>query len=238
MKRKSYTVAVTGFGPYREYTYNNASLIRSGLPSIIITSSNNPQNPPIHILKYPHDINCIYSELLSLTPQLWNGQRSVYEPGSKSTKHVELDVMIHIGMHPDDSEEWFLEKRARRGKYEFAGDDGRCLSKGEAVKGGKEVLSVGFDVEGLAAKVRGKLESDEDPDTKITISNDAGLYFCELISYLSLSILSERHDFGRVIFLHVPKTRTDESVQKGIKVTKALIEACVESLPGSYGTMV
>ncbi|KAL8985102.1 MAG: hypothetical protein Q9205_001085 [Flavoplaca limonia] len=221
MKRKSYTVAVTGFGPYREYTYNNASLIRSGLPSIIITSSNNPQNPPIHILKYPHDINCIYSELLSLTPQLWNGQRSVYEPGSKSTKHVELDVMIHIGMHPDDSEEWFLEKRARRGKYEFAGDDGRCLGKGEAVKGGKEVLS-----------------QDKDPDIKITTSNDAGLYFCELISYLSLSILSERHEFGRVIFLHVPKTRTDESVQKGIKVTKALIEACVESLPGSYDTVV
>ena len=62
-------------------------------------------------------------------------------------------------MHPDDSEEWFLEKRARRGKYEFAGDDRGYLSKGEAVKGRKEVLNVGFDIEDLAAKVRGKLES-------------------------------------------------------------------------------
>ena len=65
-------------------------------------------------------------------------------------------------------------------------------------------------------------------------SNDAGLYFCELISYLSLATLHKRKEFGRVVFLHVPKLRTEDSVDKGVKVATSLISACVDSLPGDY----
>ena len=60
--------------------------------------------------------------------------------------------MIHIGMHPDD-DVWFLEKRARKGKYEYAGDDGQMLSR-DALKGFPEKLCVDFDVEDIAARVR------------------------------------------------------------------------------------
>lgn len=170
MKRKSLTVAVTGFGvrqerlyppevikvsrqtnphqPYREYDYNNSAAVRDGLPSQITRND----KPPINIIRYPHDINCIYTELLDLTPQLWNGKRSVYEPGSDSTKPLEIDLMIHIGMHPDD-DVYFLETRARRGKYEHSGDDGKFLSR-EALKGRPEILLVGFDIEDVAARVR------------------------------------------------------------------------------------
>ncbi|KAL8677682.1 MAG: hypothetical protein Q9224_007170, partial [Gallowayella concinna] len=134
--------------PYREYSYNNSSAVLAGLPDLI------PQKdkPPINILKYPHDINCIYTELLSLAPKLWNGKRSVYEPGSTSTKPLEIDLMIHIGMHPDD-DIWFFEKRARREKYTLAGDDGKLLPK-EALKGQPESLYVDFDIEDVATRVR------------------------------------------------------------------------------------
>ena len=65
-------------------------------------------------------------------------------------------------------------------------------------------------------------------------SNDAGLYFCELISYLSLDTLEQRKEFRRVVFLHVPPQKTEESIERGVKVAMALIEACVDSLPSDY----
>lgn len=149
MKKKSYTVAITGFGPYREYTYNNSSDIRNAIPPTISRKG----KPAINIIKYPHDINCTYAELLALTPELWNGKRSVYEPDSSyAEKMLKIDLMIHMGMHPDD-EDFFLEKRARRGKYELPGDDGKFLNR-DALKGLPERLDVGFDVEDIAAKVQ------------------------------------------------------------------------------------
>lgn len=155
MKKKSYTVAVTGFGVrahpslrlqveetnagqrYREYDYNNSITIRDGIPSTIVRKG----KPPINIVKYPHDINCIYFELLDLAPELWSVKRSVYEPKCKSTKMLEINLMIHTGMHPDE-DDYILEKRARREKYEHPGDDGkylksRCIERpaGEAIGG-------------------------------------------------------------------------------------------------------
>ncbi|KAL9576431.1 MAG: hypothetical protein Q9212_007103 [Teloschistes hypoglaucus] len=147
MKKKSYTVAVTGFGPFREYDYNPSNSIRDNLPHHLIRKD----KPPIHILKYPHNINCIYTEVLNLTPQLWSGTPSIYDPESMSTKPVEIDLMVHIGMHPDP-EGYFLEKRARRGKYEQPGDDGRFLAR-DALKGLPKKLLVGLDLDGIAARV-------------------------------------------------------------------------------------
>ena len=59
--------------------------------------------------------------------------------------------MLHIGMHPDD-EVYFVEKRARRGKYEHAGEDGRVLSR-DALKGLPDRLFVELDVENIVARV-------------------------------------------------------------------------------------
>ncbi|KAL8941406.1 MAG: hypothetical protein Q9216_002251 [Gyalolechia sp. 2 TL-2023] len=210
--------------PYREYSYNNSSDIRDDIPTNITRKG----KPAINILKYPRDINCIYAELLALAPELWSGKRSVYEPGSRSEKMLEIDLMIHIGMHPDD-EDFFLETRARRERYELPGDDGKYLNR-DALKGLPERLGVGFDIEHVAANVRRALPVD----TSVKTSNDAGLYFCELISYLSLSILDGKNEFGRVVFLHVPKLKTAETIERGVKVAVALITACVDSLPGDY----
>ncbi|KAL8925441.1 MAG: hypothetical protein Q9208_003533 [Pyrenodesmia sp. 3 TL-2023] len=144
-------VATDAGQPYREFNYNNSSTIRNGIPSTIARKG----KPPINIVKYPHDISCVYSELLDLAPELWSGKRSVYEPGSNSNKTLEIDLMIHIGMHPDEGD-YFLEKRAWREKYEHSGDNGKYLNR-DALKGQPEKLLVGFDVEDIAEKVRQSL---------------------------------------------------------------------------------
>ena len=122
-------------------------MVRDGLPTLLTRRN----KPPITILKYPYDIKCIYDEVLALTPELWSGKRSVYELDSSSQKTVNIDLMLHIGMHPDD-DVYFFEKRARRGKYEHAGEDGKLLSR-DALKGLPDVLFVEFDVENVVARV-------------------------------------------------------------------------------------
>ena len=126
-------------------------MVRDGIPAQI----KRKDKPLINVIKHPHDIKCIYTELLDLAPELWSGKRSVYDPSSASNKVLEIDLMIHIGMHPDD-DIYFFEKRARREKYEHPDDDGKYLSR-DALKGLPEKLLVGFDVEDIAARVRQSL---------------------------------------------------------------------------------
>lgn len=121
-------------------------MVRDGLPNQITRKD----EPPIHILKYPHDVKCIYTEVHDLVPELWSGRRSVYEVESKSNKKVSIDLMLHMGMHPDEG--YMFEKRARREKYEYPGCDGRFLGK-DALKAGKQTLFVEIDVENVVAKV-------------------------------------------------------------------------------------
>lgn len=136
---------------FARFGRNTSALVHDGLPSHIVRKN----RPPISILKYQYDINSIYSEILALGPELWNGKRAVHEPGSASEKALEIDVMVHIGMHPD-YEMYFVERRARRERYEHAGGDGRLLAK-NALKGQPEKLFVGFDVDELARRMVGML---------------------------------------------------------------------------------
>ena len=97
---------------------------------------------------------------MDLIPDLWSGKRSVYEPGSVSDKTLNVDLMLHIGMHPDD-DVYFLEKSARREKYEHLGEDGKPLSR-NIFKGQPKKLLGGFDVEDVASKVRQSLPVSRD----------------------------------------------------------------------------
>lgn len=58
-------------------------------------------------------------------------------------------------MHPDD-DAYFLEKRARREKYEHPGDDWKYLSR-NALKGQPERLLAGFNIDDIAATIRQSL---------------------------------------------------------------------------------
>lgn len=82
-----------------------------------------------------------------------------------------------------------------------------------------------------------KLTGHHQDNVEIKISSDAGLHFCELITFCSLALLDKRQEFGRVAFLHVPKDRTEESIRRGVKVAMALIVECVDTLPSDYKKM-
>ena len=68
--------------------------------------------------------------------------------------------MIHVGMHPDN-DVYFLEKRARREKYEHLGEDGKPFPR-NALKGQPDRLFVGFDLEDVASRIRRPLPVSRD----------------------------------------------------------------------------
>jgi len=65
-------------------------------------------------------------------------------------------------------------------------------------------------------------------DIPVTISNDAGLLYCEFILYTSLATLYKKQEDARVVFFHVPGSETEEDIEKGAEVLKGLICAMVE----------
>jgi hypothetical protein len=122
-------------------------MIRDALPDQI----SRPNKHPINILKYSNDILCNYSDVLELTPELWNGKRSVYDTNCSPDETVHIDVMLHIGMNAGDNM-YDFEMRARREKYEEPGENGVYLSPKE-LKGLPEELRPGFNIKDVAARV-------------------------------------------------------------------------------------
>lgn len=73
----------------------------------------------------------------------------------------------------------------------------------------------------------------EDGCGDVRALNDAVFYVCELLSYFSLNVLREEKEFGRVVFLHIPRCKAEES-EEGVEVGVALMVACVKGLLEEY----
>jgi len=52
--------------------------------------------------------------------------------------------------------------------------------------------------------------------------------YCEFILFTSLATLYNKQEDARVVFFHVPGSETEEDIEKGAEVLKALICAMVE----------
>jgi len=63
----------------------------------------------------------------------------------------------------------------------------------------------------------------------LRISDDVGSYVCGFVYYTSLEWFWKRDKEMRVLFLHVPPLNGEEEVEKGVKITMALIEAIGKS---------
>lgn len=169
--RKSFNVVVTGAAvcknnacdpdtvwkadrvqPFKEWSYNTSAMVRDAIPDQITRKG----KLPINILKYPHNIGCIYADVLALIPELWSGKRSVYQPHAASEDEIAIDLMIHIGMNSAEESNYVIEKRARRDGYEQPGEDGQYLPP-DALKGLPKEIFVGFDVEDIVARVANSL---------------------------------------------------------------------------------
>lgn len=97
---------------------------------------------------------------MDIIPELWSGQKEVYEPGCDERKKIHIDAMLHLGMNFADY--WQVEKRARRDGYDWVGDDGVPLPKHNGGRGGRweglpEVLTPIFDVDDVVRRLQEEL---------------------------------------------------------------------------------
>lgn len=74
----------------------------------------------------------------------------------------------------------------------------------------------------------------------VRLSDDAGLYFCELQLFLSLAHIDEKKKTQRAEFLHVPKETDEAAIARGVQVASALLIELVRDIQpeGSAARMV
>ncbi len=147
-----------GVKPYAPgVPYNTSAMVRDAMPDII----ERHKAGPIKIVKYPHDIESHYSEVMRVIPELWRGKLSVFDPKCPPNQMIHIDLMLHIGMRRSENCYCF-EKKARRDGYEKPGSDGVQLPPGNAERGGiweglPEVLEPALDIELAGGRVAKEL---------------------------------------------------------------------------------
>ncbi|KAJ5959312.1 uncharacterized protein N7479_006462 [Penicillium vulpinum] len=234
----TFNVAVTGNRPFLEYPVNTSQLVRDALPDAI----DRPNKPIIRILKYDRDTIDTYADVRQVSREIWGGNSSFFRPpvhtdgssssgngSSQSNDHVEIDLILHLGMVAFDYPQIFsFETIARRDGYELPGDDGKPVDSQELKQLGlPDALVTAFDVEAAWRKVK-----EQFPDTPSTVSKDAGHYFCEFRLYSSLAeplldeALSKKR--GRSVFQHLPERHSAEDIALATKITTAYITALAD----------
>jgi len=216
-------VLVTGFGPFRDNAVNPSYLIAQSLPSNLPWPLSN-----IHIHAHPTAIKVSYDTVLSTVPSLLFTSSKSDESNAAPVGKPNFDIVVHIGMA--NPRKWYgLERQAHRDGYDFEDVDG-VTRKGDKFwrkeYGSPEVLTTGFEADDVWRRWKAGL-MDED----IRPSDDAGHYLCDFIYYTSLVEYWRRYPSGDrpVVFLHVPGDAEAEDIERGRRITLALIRALVES---------
>ncbi|KAI0888149.1 uncharacterized protein GGS22DRAFT_155178 [Annulohypoxylon maeteangense] len=227
IREKEYHVVVTACAPFKENETNPTQDVKLKLPDRIEREG----RIPIRIIKYPTDFRNVLKDM-NIIPELWNGEKSVYEPGSKQHQGIHIDAMLHLGMNFSDV--WQVETRARRDGYDWVGDDGLPLPKYNGGEGGRweglpRVLEPYFNVEEITKRLHKEL-----PNTPVMISRNAGLLYCEFIFYTSLSALYKKDETQRAMFLHHAGNKTESrDIEEGAKVAASVICSMVDQLEKS-----
>ncbi|KAK0706138.1 hypothetical protein B0T26DRAFT_862104 [Lasiosphaeria miniovina] len=205
-------VVVTAGGPYLEWDFNTSAMIRDALPAAITR----PGAEPIKITKHPDNVQCSYGPCTQLIESVWN------HPNNKK-----VDLAVHIGMNPPFPG-FYFETRARRDGFAALGHDGLPFPKELTAPGGQWAdlpaeLRPGFDM----LRVRGEVVAR---GAQITVSDDAGLYFCEFQLLTSLAAVRDRPERGHAVFLHVPEDKSEKDISLGRDVAVEFITALANDI--------
>ncbi|KAL2068166.1 hypothetical protein VTL71DRAFT_16264 [Oculimacula yallundae] len=230
-----FTVAVTGNAPFMEFDWNTSLLVRDALPEFI----QRPGKEDIRILKFARVTRDMYEDVRRTSAEIWGGRRALFLPepaASEKEDIVDVSMVLHLGMvalgwNPNV---FRFETIARREGYKLPGDDGKHIDSKELKDLGlPETLHTSFDIEAAWRKVKDQYPLKilyQDPDT--SVSDDAGLYFCEFRLYSSLAepLLNEklRNKSGRVVFQHLPQAHSSEAIELARDVTVAFISALAD----------
>ncbi|KAI1410377.1 hypothetical protein F5Y13DRAFT_192239 [Hypoxylon sp. FL1857] len=232
IREKEYNVVVTACAPFKENEQNPTQNVKLTLPDRIEREG----RIPIRIIKYPVDFRNVITDM-DIIPELWSGEKKVYEPGCKQGQKLHIDAMLHLGMNFADV--WQIEKIARRDGYDWVGDDGVRLPKHNGGKGRRweglpEVLTPVFDVDDIARRLKEEL-----PNTPTQTSTDAGLLYCEFIFYTSLATLFKAGEIPRVMFLHHAGYKTaNKDIEDGAKVAVSVICSMIDQLESLHKALL
>ncbi|KAH6620732.1 hypothetical protein B0J18DRAFT_206198 [Chaetomium sp. MPI-SDFR-AT-0129] len=207
-----------------EYDFNTSQLVRDALPDVI----ERPGKKTIRVLKYYRDTLDTYTDVRSVSNDIWGGKRSRFLPApqpGEEEEHVDVDFILHLGMIALgwDPDQFRFETIARRDGYKLPGDDGKLVDSDYLKSLGlPEVLSTSLDVEAGWRKVK-----EDHPHVTSCVSNDAGLYFCEFRLYSSLAESHVTKEFankkGRVVFEHLPQLHTREGIELARDISVSFI---------------
>ncbi|KAK7755298.1 hypothetical protein SLS62_002804 [Diatrype stigma] len=102
-------VLVTGFGPFQHFTINPSFEIVSRLP---------PSLPGIRVLAHPDPLRSVYRSLLETAPRLIREHRP--------------DVVVHVGLAPDQTYFCVEQSASRDGYHQVPDMERRVLTKAES----------------------------------------------------------------------------------------------------------
>ena len=169
-------IVVTGFGIFRDYTFNPSWEAVSGLPDV--------WNEEKHTL-YCEQIPVEYDFVLQKVPSKW--------------KEIDPDFIVHVGVsHLADK--LTLEKQAHNTGYDKPDVSSKCPPDKCCVP---ECPDTGrascLDMEKLMASVNEDC-SKQSLGVEVCVSEDAGHYLCDFVYFKSLHAMK-----GKSLFVHVPE---------------------------------
>ena len=169
-------IVVTGFGIFRDYTFNPSWEAVSGLPDV--------WNEEKHTL-YCEQIPVEYDFVLQKVPSKW--------------KEIDPDFIVHVGVsHLADK--LTLEKQAHNTGYDKPDVTSKCPPDKCCVP---ECPDTGrascLDMEKLMTSVNEDC-SKQSLGVEVCVSEDAGHYLCDFVYFKSLHAMK-----GKSLFVHVPE---------------------------------
>ncbi|RDL37452.1 Pyrrolidone carboxyl peptidase (Pyroglutamate aminopeptidase) [Venustampulla echinocandica] len=203
------TVLVTGFGAFQDIKINPSWEIVSQLPS-----STTHKGQGIRIITHPAPFKAAYHDLLNVVPKL--------------LEQVSPDIVLHMGLAVE-RDYFAVEKGADRDGYHQYPDVARkVFTKVENKKvWGKSPARLDSCLE--LENVVGMWRAGAGKGTDVRMSDDVGAYVCGFVYYLTLEYFYRKGEKEKsILFMHVPPLNGEAEIEKGKRVTLAMIHAMAE----------
>ncbi|KAJ5585496.1 Peptidase C15 pyroglutamyl peptidase I [Penicillium hispanicum] len=227
------SVLITGFGPFKTNLVNASYLIASSLPPSFTFPKEEPaveRRISLHV--HPAPLPVVYASVRESLPL-------ILDEFAASHGGRRPDLVIHIGI-ASPRPYYSVETLAHRDNYTITDingcsgyEDGEkrwkemglptILSPGRAIKNGPDAAGPHPPNDHFLQAWKSFAPSGLD----LRISHDAGHYLCDFIFYTSLSLAFQQGQDRNVLFLHVPGASQDADIDRGRKITLALIKAMV-----------
>ena len=214
---------------------NASYLIASSLPPSFTIPSSKEQhaaNRRVCLHVHPAPIPVSYASVRESLP-------TILDEFAASHGGQRPDLVVHIGI-ASPRPYYSVETLAHRDNYTITDING-CSGYEDGEKRWRQmglppVLIPGSANEGNS-DMKGPYPPDDyflqtwksfaPADSDLRLSKDAGHYLCDFIFYTSLSLALQKGQDRNVLFLHVPGASEDADIERGCKITLALIKAMV-----------